>query len=71
MKFCPTRFALKNLDNNRVLVNFISGNFPFPINEKYELLQTNNLKDRLYRLIQLLNKYIQLATLTEHPDAYA
>ena len=60
-----TSFALKNLDNNEVLVNFISGNFPFPINEKYELLQTNNLKDRLYRLIQLLNKYIQLATLKQ------
>ena len=60
-----TSFALKNLDYNEVLVNFISGNFPFPINEKYELLQTNNLKDRLYRLIQLLNKYIQLATLKQ------
>lgn len=61
-----TAFALKNLDNNEVLVNFISGNFPFPINEKYELLQMNDLKSRLYRLIQLLNKTIQLATLKQN-----
>lgn len=61
-----TAFALKNLDDNEVLVNFISGNFPFPIDEKYELLQMNDLKSRLYRLIQLLNKTIQLATLKQN-----
>ena len=58
-------FAIKNLENNEMLVNFICSNFPFTVEGKIDLLQINNLKDRLYRLIQILNKEIQLAALKQ------
>ncbi|WP_300729444.1 endopeptidase La [uncultured Bacteroides sp.] len=57
------QMALKNLDKEDVLVNFISTNFPFALEEKYKLLCQNTLKDRLYALIQVLNKENQLAAL--------
>ena len=60
-----TAFAIKNLDNFEMLINFISANFPFSIADKFDLLQINTLKDRLYRLIQILNKEVQLATLKQ------
>lgn len=58
-------FAIKNLENNEMLVNFICSNFPFTVEDKIDLLQINNLKDRVYRLIQILNKEIQLAALKQ------
>ena len=61
-----TSFAIKNLDNNEMLINFICANFPFSIADKYDLLQLNTLKERLYRLIQILNKEVQLATLKQN-----
>ena len=59
-------FAINNLDNSEMLINFISSNFPFSMDDKFELLQFNTLKDRLYRLIQILNKEVQLATLKQN-----
>ena len=60
-----TSFALKNIDTSDVLVNFICANFPFNIEDKYSLIEQNSLKDRLYRLIQVLNKEVQLAALKQ------
>lgn len=60
-----TSFAIKNLDNSELLVNFVCTNFPFSIEEKFELLDLNTLKERLYRLIQILNKEVQLAALKQ------
>ncbi len=56
-------FAIKNLDKPESMVNFICTNFPFELESKFELLDIDNLKDRMYRLIQVLNKELQLATL--------
>ena len=56
-------FAIKNLDKPESLINFICTNFPFSLELKFELLDINSLKDRIYRLIQILNKELQLATL--------
>ena len=56
-------FAIKNLDKPEAMVNFICTNFPFELENKFELLNINVLKDRIYRLIQVLNKELQLATL--------
>ena len=61
-----TSFAIKNLDHNEMLINFICANFPFSIADKYELLQLNSLKERLFKLIQVLNKEVQLATLKQN-----
>lgn len=61
-----TAFAIKNLDETEILVNFICANFPFSMEDRYDLLCINNLKDRIYRLIQILNKEVQLATLKQN-----
>ena len=61
-----TAFAIKNLDEPEILVNFICTNFPFSQEDRYALLCINNLKDRLYRLIQVLDKEVQLATLKQN-----
>ena len=56
-------FALKNLPREHVLVNYICTNFPFSLDEKYELICKPTLKDRLYALIQVLNRETKLAEL--------
>lgn len=61
-----TAFAIKNLDETEILVNFICANFPFSLEDRYGLLCINDLKDRIYRLIQILNKEVQLATLKQN-----
>lgn len=58
-------FALKNLPKNHVLVNYICTNFPLSIEDKFQLLKENTLKDRLYSLIQILNRETKLANLKQ------
>ena len=60
-----TAFAIKNLDHPTILVNFICANFPFNADEKVQLLRYNNLKDRMYRLIQILNREVRLADIKQ------
>ena len=61
-----TVFAIKNLDNPEILVNFISSNFPFTVEEKIELLKYDVLKECMYRLIQILNREVQLANIKQN-----
>ena len=56
-------FAIKNLDHGMILVNYICSNFPFTPNEKIQLLQQNSLKERIYHLIQVLNREVRLAAI--------
>lgn len=56
-----TAFAIKNLDNGSILINFICSNFPFASSEKIRLLESNSLKERIYELIQILNREVRLA----------
>ncbi len=60
-----TSFAIKNLDNPMMLTNFICGNFPFSVEEKIQLLMFDDLKDRMYRLIQILNREVKLADIKQ------
>ena len=60
-----TAFAIKNLDHPTILVNFICANFPFKVEEKVELLRYDNLKDRMYRLVQILNREVRLADIKQ------
>ena len=60
-----TAFAIKNLDNGSILVNFICSNFLLPIDEKIQMLKCDNLKDRMYRLIQVLNREVRLADIKQ------
>lgn len=54
-------FAIKNINNNMFLVNFICTNLPFTVSEKIDLLKINSLADRANRLLQILNREVQLA----------
>ena len=58
-------FALSNITNSLYLIDFICTNLPMPIIEKMNLLSTDTIKDRTYRLIQILNRQIQLAEIKE------
>lgn len=56
-----SEFAIKNMGNSLFLINFISTNLPFKKDEKVELLLISSLKDRAYRLLEILNREVQLA----------
>lgn len=56
-------YAIKNLDHGAILVNYICSNFPFASSEKIQLLQHDSLKERIYGLIQLLNREVRLAAI--------
>ncbi|MBQ7210254.1 MAG: endopeptidase La [Paludibacteraceae bacterium] len=53
-------FALKNIDNAPLLVNYICVNFNLNISDKQSLLQQEKIEDRAFRLLELLNKEIQM-----------
>lgn len=52
--------ALKNIDNPPTLVNYICVNFNFAIGDKQSLLQQENMVERAFRLLELLNKELQM-----------
>lgn len=54
-------FAIKNLTNHMFLVNFICTNLPLKKDEKIELLRIDSLRERTYRLLEILNREVQLA----------
>lgn len=56
-------FSIKNNKNVLYLVNFSSSNIPSGAAEKQELLLINDLKDRAYRLLFILNREYQLVEL--------
>ena len=65
-KMAPdTAFAIKHLDHPTILVNFICANFPFNAEEKVQLLRCDSLKDRMYKLIQVLNREVRLADIKQ------
>lgn len=56
-------FAIKNVNNNTFLVNFICSNFSFKTAEKIELLREDKLETRTFMLLKILNKEIQYSEL--------
>ena len=52
--------ALKNIDNPPTLVNYICVNFGFEIAEKQSLLQQEKIEDRAFRLLEMMNKELQM-----------
>lgn len=55
-----SRFALKNISNDVVLVNFICANMTFSVKEKMSMLEENSLEERIYTTLRTLNKEISL-----------
>ena len=56
-------FAIKNVGNNIMALNFICSNMPFGIKEKMGLLQLDSIKERLFMTMKLLNREINLLNL--------
>lgn len=49
-------FALKNIDNPIMLINYICANFGFSVQEKEEYLTCSNMEERALTLLVALNK---------------
>ncbi len=58
-------FAIKNISNSMFLVGFICTNLPLKKDEKIELLRIDSLRARTYRLLEILNREVQLAEIKE------
>ncbi|MDO6802930.1 endopeptidase La [Wenyingzhuangia sp. 1_MG-2023] len=52
-------FAIKNIQSNSFLINFISSNIDLSVEEKQELLEINNLQDRAIATLKKLNVELQ------------
>ena len=48
-------FAIKNIESNSFLINFVSSNLNLPVNEKQVLLEINNLKKRALETLKHMN----------------
>ena len=56
-------FAIKNVANNIMALNFICSNMPFTSKEKIGLLQMDSIKERLFNVMRIINREISLQTL--------
>jgi ATP-dependent Lon protease len=48
-------FAIKNIESNSFLINFVSSNMNLSVEEKQELLETSNLQDRALSTLKFMN----------------
>lgn len=56
-------FAIKNISNKGFLINYLCANIPISNKERDLLIEQNNLKDRAYKLLTILNREYQFAAL--------
>lgn len=56
-------FAIKNIENNTYLINFICSNTDIKVQDKQRLLEINNMRDRGYLLLEFLVQEIQVLEL--------
>ena len=53
-------FAVQNISNDVMALNFTCSNMPFSIKDKMALLETESIKERLFSVMKLLNREINL-----------
>ena len=56
-------FAIRNISNNVMALNFICSNMPFAIKEKIKMLRIDEMKERLFTTMKLMNREINLQNL--------
>jgi ATP-dependent Lon protease len=56
-------FAVKNIENNTYLINFICSNTDIKVQDKQKLLEINSLRDRGFMLLEFLVQEIQVLEL--------
>ena len=61
-----SQFALTNISNHIILVNFTSSNLPIAIADKIRLLECKSVKERVFELLKVLHKEMQLLQLKQN-----
>ena len=61
-----SQFAFSNISNSIVMVNFVSSNMPFNINDKMSLLRCESTKERVFMLLKFIHKEMQLVELKQN-----
>ena len=61
-----SQFALTNMTNNVVTVNFVSSNMPFSITDMIDLLRCPSTKERVFALLKVIHKEMQLVELKQN-----
>ena len=56
-------YAIKNISNSVMLLNFICTNMPFSHKDKQKMLELDTVKERLFMTMKLLNREINLQNL--------
>ena len=56
-------YAVKNISNDIMALNFICSNMPFPVKEKIKLLEMDSVKERLFNVMKIINREINLQNL--------
>lgn len=52
-------FAIKNIESDSFLINFVSSNMNLPVGDKQKLLETNDLKARALKTLKFMNIELQ------------
>ena len=60
-----SQFALNNIQNDVLVVNFICTNMPINVADKIKMLAANSMMERVIELLKTLNKEIQLLQLKQ------
>lgn len=58
-------FAINNISNPILSLNYICSNLPFGTNEKIDLLMKNNMLERLYGMLRIINRELQLEAIKD------
>lgn len=58
-----TSFAIKNIENPYFLINYVCANFGLNVKDKIRLLEIDEIMERGFQLLELLNKESQLLEL--------
>ena len=56
-------FAIRNIHNDVMALNFVASNMPFSTKEKIKLLTVETIKERLFNTMKALNREINLQTI--------
>ena len=56
-------FAIKNISNDVMALNFVCSNMPFGVKEKINLLMMESVKERLFGVMKIINREINLQNL--------
>lgn len=56
-------FAIKNISHNVMALNFVCSNMPFSVKEKMTLLKMDLVKERLFSVMKIINREINLQNL--------